>query len=156
MPRSRRPREREAQDDDGERTPDSDRTISAQVIVRSRSGKRVGPEVPITSANIAEYAPAPEVFAAAADAFRAAGFEVGPAVGISFSVTGPLSRFERYFDTRLHVDERGAVARLGARPPPGGLELPLNALAPALARNIDAVVFTPPADLHGMEASLMV
>ena len=132
---------------------DAERAIAAQVIVRSASGARVRGDVPITSENVAEYAPAPEEAAAVTAAFRAAGFEVGAVVGISFSITAPLSRFEQYFDTRLRVDDRGAIAPAGGRAPSGGLELPLGALPDEVRERVVAVAFTPPADLMHGEAS---
>src|SRR5262245_52839016 len=82
---------------------------TAQVIVRSKSGKRIRGDVEITSRNISEYEPAPEDVAVAQKAFQTAGFEVGPLVGISFSVTAPLSGFERFFSTKLFVDTSGVV-----------------------------------------------
>jgi hypothetical protein len=120
---------------------------SALVILRSHSGKRVRPEVPITSENIAEYTPSPQDVAAARDVFRAAGFEVGEMVGISFTITAPLTRFEQYFGTRLRIDQRGAVALVGADAPVGGLELPLDRLPATLTDRVIAVTFSPPAEL---------
>lgn len=134
---------------------DADRTLSAQVVVRSGSGKRLGPGDAITSRNIHEYAPSGEDAAAAREGFRAAGFETGEVVGISFSITAPLSRFERFFGIGLEVDEQGAVAAAGSPAPAGGLELPLDALPSSLAGRLVAVAFSPPAELYGGEASLL-
>ena len=128
---------------------DTERTISAQVIVRSASGKPIDGSVPITSENVSDYAPASDDVQAAQSAFRETGFEVGPLVGISFSIAAPLTRFEKTFGTKLRVDERGAVARVESDAPGGGLELPLAQLPRHLADRLVTVAFSPPADLHG-------
>jgi hypothetical protein len=111
--------------------------------------------VPITTRNLADYAPAPEDAEAARRAFRDAGFEVGELVGISFSITAPRSRFEEVFGIRLRVDERGAVAASDREAPRGGLELPLGRLPRSLAERLVAVAFTPPAELHDGEGSAL-
>lgn len=146
---------RAMREDESKQSGDASRIISAQVILRPHSGKRLRADVPITSQNLAEYAPSPEDAAAARAAFRAAGFDAGEVLGISFSITGPLALFERFFGTKLRVDERGAVATVGAEAPAGGLELPLDRLPTALAARVTAVAFTPPADLHGGDGSLL-
>jgi hypothetical protein len=67
--------------------------------------------------------------------FRAAGFQTGPLVGISFSIAGPVERFEEFFQVR--------AVRQGPQPFPTD-ELPLSSLDPALREHIDAVLFTKP------------
>lgn len=132
--------------------------LSAQALLRSKSGARVRGDVPITSENIAGYAPAAEDAAAAQEAFRAAGFDVGDMVGISFSITAPAIVFESFFRVTLHTAKDGTVTMTGATPPAtaGGegragseQELPLAALPSSLAARLEAVTFMPPADLHG-------
>lgn len=134
----------------------ADAVASAQVIVRSQSGTQVRGDVPITTENLAQYQPSADDAAAAQAAFGAAGFEVGPMVGISFSITAPLSRFEQVFGVPLRVDEGGAVAAAAKAAPAGGMELPLHRLPGALAERVAAVAFTPPADLHGEGGMLMI
>jgi|SRR4051812_6909849 hypothetical protein len=128
-----------------------DAIVSAQALIRPASGERLSGDVAITVETLDRYRPSPQDVEAAREAFRAAGFEVGELVGISFSVTAPVSRFERFFAARLRVRPDGAV-EVGS----GGLELPLTALPPALAGRLVAVTFTPPADLHGPKAGLMI
>jgi len=125
------------------------------VIVRSQSGKHVHGNVPITSANLAEYAPSPADAVEAQRDLREAGFDVGPVVGISFAASAALRQFEKFFGVKLHVGGDGSVALEGRSAPPGGLELPLTHLSPRLAALITAVAFTPPADLHGRNASAL-
>ncbi len=134
----------------------ADAVASAQVIVRSASGTPMRGDVAITAANIADYQPSAEDAAAAQAAFRAAGFEVGPVVGISFSITAPLARFEQVFGVPLRVDERGAVAAGTGAAPAGGTELPLDRLPGEARERVQAVAFTPPADLHGDAGMLMI
>lgn len=122
----------------------ADTVLSAQVIVRAASGKRLGAE-PITSRNVAEYAPSPDDTAAVQTAFRTAAFQTGNLVGISFSITAPQSTFEKFFRVKFQRKPDGSYG-VG---PSGELEIPLNALPRELRERIVAVTFTPPADLHG-------
>lgn len=135
--------------------------ISAQALLRSKSGARVRGDVPITSENIAEYAPAAEDAAAAREAFRAAGFDVGDVVGISFSITAPVSTFESFFHVSLDAGKDGTVTVKGATPsagaegrPGGEQELPLSGLPAPLAARLETVTFTPPAELYGPRGAL--
>ena len=121
--------------------------VSAQVILRSASGAAIRGDTPITSANIRDYVPSPEDAAAAQEAFAARGFEVGPLVGISFSITAPAETFESTFGARLR-DRKGRVHVTGA-PDADALQLPLAKLPESLARRIVAVTFTPPAEIFG-------
>ncbi len=63
----------------------------------------------ITSQTIDRFAPSPAAAARAIAEFRAAGFEVGPLVGNSFSITGPVRTFETVFGTRLRHSQDGGV-----------------------------------------------
>jgi hypothetical protein len=69
--------------------------------------------------------------------FREAGFQTGPLVGISFSIAGPVERFEEFFRVRA---EREATQPF----PPD--ELPLSELNPTLREPIETVLFTRPPD----------
>jgi hypothetical protein len=69
--------------------------------------------------------------------FAAAGFQIGPLVGISFSIAGPVEHFEEFFKVR--AEQQG--------PQPFSVnELPLSALNPALREHIETVLFTRPPD----------
>jgi hypothetical protein len=67
--------------------------------------------------------------------FRASGFDIGPLVGISFSIAAPVRRFEEFFQVRGE--------RQGPQPFPTD-ELPLSSLNPTLREHVDAVLFTQP------------
>jgi hypothetical protein len=73
----------------------------------------------------------------AMDQFRAAGFEIGPFVGVSFSIAGPVERFEDCFQVRAEQP--------GPQPFPA-TELPLSSLNPTLRQHIASVLFTRPPD----------
>ena len=122
--------------------------LTAQAIVRAASGKRLKGSEPITTRTLAEHQPLPADVETAQAAFEGAGFEVGQLGGISFAITAPKERFEQLFGVELDVDERGAVSLAGKKAPSGGLELPLGRLPAAVRDRLEAVVFTPPADLH--------
>ena len=123
-------------------------TITAQVLIRSKSGKRIGGDTEITSKNIAEYQPSSADVEEVQAAFQAAGFETGNLVGISFSITAAIDEFESFFSTRLERQQSGAIAvhEPGSEP---RSELPLDHLAPRIAERVVAVTFDPPAELFG-------
>jgi hypothetical protein len=109
-------------------------TVSAQVLLRPASGRRIGGRDEITSENIRDYAPPADAVALARRTFEADGFEVGPLVGVSFSIAAPVSTFERVFKTPITVEGRSS------------LELPLDALPEPLRRVIETVTFERPVD----------
>ncbi len=116
--------------------------VSAQVVLRSASGKP-SREATITAANIQDFLPSPETTARATQAIAAAGFEVTPVYGNSFSITAPIATFEQFFQTRLRVGQRGDVQAMSGREK-ASYELPLEAIPSAMKGLIDAVTFTPP------------
>lgn len=103
--------------------------LSAQVILRSASGKRPTGDARITADTLHEFAPAADTVAEAARAFAALGFEVGPLVGISFSITASPARFDATFGAK-----RGAAALSTAK------------LRPQLRALIETVTFGRPPD----------
>jgi hypothetical protein len=98
--------------------------ISAQVVLRAKG--------PITAATLAANQPPKDAVEAASKLFREAGFKLGPYVGISFSISGSRSLFEKFFGTRLDKLQ--------------GYELPLDSLPKDAVALIEAVTFTPPPD----------
>lgn len=114
--------------------------ISAQVVLRSASGRAPDGESTITAATLAEFAPAPEAVARAVEGFREKGFEVGSAVGNNFSITAPAGTFERVFGAPVHRTERGGLAG------PDGETLRLDELPDSLSGLLAAVTFVPPPD----------
>ena len=109
-----------------------DETVSAQVILRPRGLQSSAQASAITAANVHQYTPAPETVEKVTSWFASKGFEVGPAVGLSFSISAPKSVFEHVFKTKL--------ARRKS------LKLPLEPIANKVAEEIEEVTFTPPPD----------
>ena len=109
-------------------------TLSAQVLLKPESGRELTGESAITTETLGQYQPSPEAAERVRKRYARAGFEVGPLVGISFSITAPASAFEKVFKTRIR--EAGK----------GDLELPKKALPRELAEDVAAVTFTPPPD----------
>lgn len=124
--------------------------VSAQVVLRPASGKSIRSQLAITAENIGDFLPSAETALTATQAFAAAGFEVGPVVGISFSITAPVETFEKVFDTHLRLEERGGIKAIGPDKSVS-LELPLQALPKAITDNVEAVTFTPPPDFGPTE-----
>jgi hypothetical protein len=108
-----------------------DPLISAQVLLKPASGT-MPRDVDITAENIGSLAPAPEAAAEVARALAGAGFEVGPVVGLSFSISARRSVFDRFFGIESAGATKGTI--------------PLDRV-PALARrHVAAVTFPPPPD----------
>lgn len=123
-------------------------SVSAQVLLRSASGRVLDGDVAITSANVGDYAPAPEDVLVAQRALRGAGFEVGAMIGISFSITAPAPHFEDVFGVPLRVGHDGGVRRQDIDASDSSeLELPLRSLPPEVRAVVSAITFTPPAEL---------
>lgn len=104
--------------------------LSAEVALRSASGKSFTGQTAITSENVADYVPAREVVEKARRAFAELGFEVSEPAGIGFSITAPASVFRKVFKTKTLPDD----------------ELPKAALPKELAEDLVGVSFSPPPD----------
>jgi hypothetical protein len=126
-------------------TQDKKQIISAQVLIRSAGGKRLVHNTAITSQNIEDYAPSTEAVDRAKRTFMDAGFDVGILVGNSFSISAPISTFEKVFQTQLHSQERGGIEVVGGSTS-GQYELPLTSLPKPVTDIVEAIFFTPPPD----------
>jgi hypothetical protein len=67
------------------------------------------------------------------DQFAAAGFRIGPAVGISFSIEAPRNVFENFFNIRPEDAGKLLVS---------STELPLDALSADLRQHLETVLLT--------------
>ncbi|MBN1372716.1 MAG: hypothetical protein JW987_12315 [Anaerolineaceae bacterium] len=116
---------------------------SAQVLLRSESGKVIGPETAITSENIQDYLPSIESVNLAKKFFTEMEFDVGEWVGIGFSITAPVSKFEQTFKTTLCMEQDGGIK---ATSEDGVIkyELPLDLLPKSVTDLVIAITFTPP------------
>jgi hypothetical protein len=104
-----------------------DATLSAEVLLAPAA--EPPPGTAVTSATIEQFLPDPGAAERARAALAAAGFEVGPLVGPSFSITGPRRTFTATFGD-------DAVA--------AGLDLPTHRLAADVRPLVRTVTFTPP------------
>lgn len=126
---------------------EGDRVISAQVLLRSASGKKITGETVITSKNIGDFTPSSDTVAKATDALTKLGFDAGQMVGVSLSITAPASTFEKVFGVQLRQSERGGIQVLGDDGLPHN-EIPRAAWPKAIARLAVAVTFVPPPEYH--------
>lgn len=85
------------------------------------------------SALVVMRSPEPEPAGRARRFFADRGFEVGPLVGISFSIVAPRQQMERRFE---------GFERLAG----SGEELPLDSLPPEIRRTVRAVTTEEPPD----------
>ena len=119
--------------------------LSAEVAVRSASGKSFTGQTAITSANVADYLPSHDVVEKARRAFAELGFEVSEPAGIGFSITAPASVFRKVFKIKITLDERGGI-KVAAKGHEASYELPKANLPKELAENLVSVSFSPPPD----------
>jgi hypothetical protein len=122
-----------------------DSVISAQVILRPASGQAIDGSVVISANNLAEFAPSPGTISSVAAEFRSQGFEIGPCVGVSFSVTGSIRTFEEFFGMRIRLSEDHAYEFV-AKKKTVGHELSCAQLPEVLRKSVHAVVFPLPPD----------
>lgn len=118
----------------------SEKIVSAQVVLTAAGGARPGPQTRITSENIREWAPSAETIVRVSGELRGMGFTVGECVGNSISITGPARLFEACFRTKLR-ETGGGVQFEG-----DGYELAAEKIPSALQAQISAITFTPPPD----------
>jgi hypothetical protein len=124
---------------------DEHEIISAQVILPSAGGRRPNSKTAITSENIRDFQPTAETVAEASKAFTAAGFDVGPAFGNSFSITAPAGTIMRLFKTGLRRTPRGGLQAI-REDGSASEELPLERLPESIKRHVVGITFTPPPD----------
>lgn len=120
--------------------------VSAQVVLKSASGYQIGPGTLVTSKNIGIFSPPAGAFSQVSKAFRSMGFQTGPLVGPSFSITASVERFETAFKLNLRRSEKG-----GIESDRGSLELTLEHLSNDLRNIIQTVTFSTPPDFGPTE-----
>ncbi len=125
---------------------EDDEMISAQVILRSAAGDTPGPTSEVTTRTLHRYTPSLETTSKATGAFEKLGFQVGPFVGIAFSITGPSHLFQEVFDVQVERGEDRVLIGTGTDGVTGP-ELPTGALPAELNRLIASVVFETPSKL---------
>lgn len=121
--------------------PNSEKIISAQVMVVPRNGKL--PNVLIVSQTLEEYLPSQESLMQVRDFFATSGFELGLTVGNNFSITASLEMFERFFKVRLQL-QKGAIIVSVRKDGTANYELPLASLPNEIKNLLIAITFTPP------------
>jgi hypothetical protein len=84
--------------------------------------------------------PSAELIERVLERFEALGFECGPVIAGSFSITAPAEEFEHAFSVQLEQHQRFFTLLHGA------LEFPLECLPKELDLEVEAVVFTKPPD----------
>jgi hypothetical protein len=122
-----------------------DSLASAQVVFQGAGGALPEGGAPITTANFRDFVPNGGAIAEVVDAFHRLSFSTGPLVGNNFSITGPISLFERVFGAPLRRSGREQIMRKGIQGPKA-YELPLSKLPTTVRRHLAAVTFTPPPD----------
>lgn len=128
----------------------SEKIVSAQVVLTAADGARPGPRTRITSKNIHKWVPSAETIARVSGELHDLGFAVGACVGNSLSITGAARLFELCFRTKLRESGQGGVQFAEGR------ELAVEKIPTALQAQIATVTFMPPPDFGpGAGASFM-
>ena len=110
-------------------------TISAEVILKSKTGRSLTEGIPITSENIKDFKPSQETINEAEEKFRELGFTVLPA-NITITIVGTKTLFEKVFGTKLQIktiDKRISIRSME------DLTIP-----DSLRNSIEKVIFIPP------------
>ena len=124
---------------------EDDPVISAEVLLKSASGRSIDDTSLITAENVQDYAPSAEAVAEATRYFSEAGFEVGPVRGIGLSISSKASTFEEVLEIKLRPDERGGVVAV-TTDGDESYEIPLTPLPGSIRALVVAITFTPPPD----------
>jgi len=111
--------------------------LVATVVMRPASGRSLDDAPPITADTLDVLRPDPAAVEAVTRELTAAGFAVGPLVGIGMAIAGPADAFAAYFGTGVETAAAGDSSAAGAR------ELPVPE---ALAGSVHAVTFEPPVE----------
>lgn len=130
--------------------PGKNSIISAQVILHPASGQKIDGTVLITAKNVAEFAPSPGAVSAVVAEFRSRGFEIGPLVGISFSVTATVSTFEKFFGMHIQTEKDKGYEFITANKT-FSHELSGDELPELLRKSVHTVAFTLPPDFGPTE-----
>lgn len=130
-------------------TVSKDLIVSAQAILRPASGRAIDGRLVITADNVAEFAPSPSAITTVTARFRSRGFETGPFVGISFSVTGTIRAFEEFFGMKIQLGNDNAYEFVDESRIIGH-ELKGDALPEELREFVQSVVFPLPIEFGPM------
>jgi hypothetical protein len=112
-------------------TTDRDPVISAQVLLRPASGA-MPRDADLTAANIKAIVPAPDAVAAVTTDLADAGFDIGPVVGLSFSISARRSLFDSFFGISAAGVKKG--------------EISLDGVPARVRRAVAAITFPPSPD----------
>lgn len=110
-------------------------TISAEVILKSQTGRSLTEGIPITSENIKDFQPSQETINEAVVIFRELGFTVSPS-NITITIVGTKTLFEKVFDTKLQINTTDKGISI---PPTRDLTIP-----DSLRHSVEKVIFIPP------------
>lgn len=115
-------------------------TISAEVILKSISGRSLTENTSITSNNIKDFRPSQETINEVVKIISELGFKVIPS-SITITIIGPKSLFEKVFNTRLEINT--TTKKISIIKPNKDLTIPES-----LRPNVERVLFIPPPEYY--------
>ena len=110
-------------------------TISAEVILKSETGRSLTESTPITSENIKDFQPSQGTINKTSEILRELGFTVSPS-NITITIVGTKTLFEKVFDTKLQINTSNKGISI---PPTRDLTIP-----DSLRHIVEKVIFIPP------------
>jgi subtilase family serine protease len=115
-----------------------DYTLSAEVVLRSRTGRSLSDEnVAITSNNIEEFSPSDDTIKEATCRLQDMGFSVA-ATGVTLTIVGKLSLFEEVFSTKITLGKTSANDNII-------IHCEKDPIIPSTLRDIiEKIIFIPP------------
>ena len=123
----------------------AEKLISADVILVPDDVTEVDDHEAIRSNNIDKFKPSDDAILLASKLFVGAGFTVGHCVGISVSITGPLSLFKQVFELDVVENQKGGFAFVDSDQSEFS-ELPHKHIPKDLKGIVKDVVFPSPLD----------
>ena len=115
--------------------------LTAMAVLVAASGAPLPRDGSLTSRTVVAHAPDPGSAGLVAERLRSAGFEVGPTVGVAFSVTGEPALFERYFGHGVEVNAAGEA--FFSTPSGPTQELPAAEMTAGRGLGLQLLAFSP-------------
>ena len=119
--------------------------ISAQVVLVSKSKKKISGHTIISSENISDYSPDEKAINEINKLFRDKGFDVGGMYGISISITAPKEVFEKFLEVNIFREKDGSYGFV-SKGKKLGKELNNELLPDIIKDKVQEITFTKPPD----------
>ena len=117
--------------------------ISAQVVVLGRNREEMEGNTEITSENVSQYSTDEKTINELKRIFRDGGFDTGPALGISLSITASRQVFEKFLEVEIYNEEDGIYGFI-LKGKKAGIELKNEFLPEIIRDRVESITFSSP------------